>query len=164
MIIFEKYTIQQLQAHVLVDQLHKVVLLCAPSPFCSHSGVEHLYDLHHFGYHRILQTRTTVDEICQSNFFFTHYMPRKPGSPLPSLLFQVRRLSWPVILKSSKAHFISMSPSQLFISSPAIVICNHQTYFDWWYIWLLAHYYGKGDCLNILLKSSLRYTLDGWLS
>ncbi|KAK8808422.1 hypothetical protein WA158_008323 [Blastocystis sp. Blastoise] len=42
------------------------------------------------------------------------------------------------------------------LNSPAVVICNHQTYFDWWYIWLIADFYHKARSLNIMLKASLQ--------
>lgn len=44
-----------------------------------------------------------------------------------------------------------------------IVISNHLMYFDWWYMWLLAHYANRHERLKIVLKDDLKYIpLYGW--
>ncbi|KAK8808421.1 hypothetical protein WA158_008322 [Blastocystis sp. Blastoise] len=41
-------------------------------------------------------------------------------------------------------------------NAPAVVICNHQTYFDWLYIWLLAEHVHKGSDLCIIMKEAMK--------
>lgn len=45
----------------------------------------------------------------------------------------------------------------------AIIICNHQSYADWIYVWLLAYYFGMDRHLRIILKASLSHVpIVGW--
>ncbi|KAH9946827.1 acyltransferase-domain-containing protein [Amylocystis lapponica] len=51
----------------------------------------------------------------------------------------------------------------LHLPQKAVVISNHQTYADWWYVWCLMYYTGTGKDVYIVLKKSLKWLpVLGW--
>jgi hypothetical protein len=57
-----------------------------------------------------------------------------------------------------------VSGADAVIEGNAILIANHQTFADWWYLWCWAYTKNQHGSLRIILKSSLKHIpIWGWV-